>query len=162
MAREFTVGEVARRCGIAVSALHFYESKGLIRSHRTAGNQRRYDPDVLRRVSVIRVGQEVGIPLAAIGVALAQLPEGRAPTREDWAALSQAWAADLDRRITQLQKLRAGLGDCIGCGCLSIDRCRVRNRDDALAAEGAGPRLLIAGEGSARGGDGHPDRHGDQ
>lgn len=151
MAREFTVGEVAMRSGVAVSALHFYETKGLIRSRRTSGNQRRYDPDVLRRVAVIRVGQDVGISLAEIGAALAGLPDGRAPTREDWSRLSQAWAADLDRRILQLQKLRTGLGDCIGCGCLSIDRCKIKNSDDRLANQGAGPRLLLAETGPDRG-----------
>src|SRR5690606_27653659 len=119
-AREFSVGEIARRSGVAVSALHFYESRGLIHSHRTAGNQRRYSPEVLRRVAVIRVGQEVGISLAEIGAALESLPDGRTPTREDWAILSQGWAVDLDRRILQLQKLRDGLSGCIGCGCMSI------------------------------------------
>jgi MerR family redox-sensitive transcriptional activator SoxR len=141
--KELTVGQVARRSGVAVSALHFYEAKGLIRSHRTAGNQRRYSGDVLRRVAVIKVAQEVGISLADIAAALNSLPEGRTPTRDDWAAMSKIWAADLDRRINQLQKLRDGLSDCIGCGCLSIDRCVLRNPGDKLAGEGAGPRRLI-------------------
>ncbi|HTV67799.1 MAG TPA: redox-sensitive transcriptional activator SoxR [Rhizobiaceae bacterium] len=144
MAREFTVGEVARRSGVAVSALHFYETRGLIRSHRTSGNQRRYDRDVLRRVAVIQVAQEVGISLAQIGEALATLPGGRTPTRDDWARLSGSWRDDLDRRIAQLKKLRDGLTDCIGCGCMSIDKCPLRNKDDRLGKEGTGARRLVA------------------
>jgi MerR family redox-sensitive transcriptional activator SoxR len=140
--RELTVGQVAARSGVAVSALHFYRSRGLIASHRTAGNQRRYPKDVLRRVAIIKVGQEVGISLAEIGAQLATLPEGRTPTVKDWEKLSSKWAADLDHRIARLQKLRHGLADCIGCGCLSIDKCTLRNPKDVLAAEGAGPRRL--------------------
>ena len=140
---ELTVGQLAARSGVAVSALHFYEGKGLIRSHRTAGNQRRYDRDMLRRVAIIRVGQEVGISLAEIGAALASLPEGRTPGKEDWARLAAGWAAALDHRIAQLQKLRDGLTDCIGCGCLSTDCCPMRNMNDRLATEGPGPRRLL-------------------
>jgi len=143
MARELTVGEVARRSGVAVSALHFYETKGLIRSHRTGGNQRRYDRDVLRRVAVIKVAQEVGISLADISALLASLPEGRTPDRDDWSKLSSGWRDDLDRRIEQLQKLRDGLSDCIGCGCMSIDRCPLRNPADRLGKEGPGARRLM-------------------
>ncbi|MEJ6783942.1 redox-sensitive transcriptional activator SoxR [Aminobacter sp. Piv2-1] len=146
MAQELTVGEVARRSGVAVSALHFYETRGLIHSHRTAGNQRRYGRDVLRRVAVIRIAQEVGISLADIAVALATLPDGRTPTREDWSLLSTAWRHDLDHRIEQLKKLRDGLTDCIGCGCMSIDKCPLRNREDRLARQGPGPRRLIVKE----------------
>ncbi len=142
MARVFSVGEVAARSGLAVSALHFYERKGLIRSLRTGGNQRRYAADVLRRLGVIQAAQEIGIPLAEIGAALAALPDGRAPTREDWEHLSGGWAAALDRRIAALQRLRALLSGCIGCGCLSIDRCAMFNQDDRLAADGPGPVLL--------------------
>lgn len=142
MGKELSVGQVAVRAGVAVSALHFYEGRGLIRSHRTGGNQRRYSGDVLRRVAIIKVGQEVGISLADIGAALATLPEGRTPNRKDWEKLSQGWAADLDHRIARLQKLRHGLTDCIGCGCLSIDKCKLRNPGDELAAEGAGARRL--------------------
>ena len=144
MAREFSVGEVARRSGVAVSTLHFYETKGLIRSERTGGNQRRYGGDVLRRVAVIKVAQEVGISLADIGAALQSLPEGRTPDRKDWSLLSKAWRDDLDRRIRRLQALRDGLDDCIGCGCLSIDKCRLRNPDDRLGEEGPGARRLAA------------------
>jgi len=143
MAREFTVGQVAERSGVAVSALHFYETKGLISSHRTAGNQRRYGGDVLRRVAVIKIAQEVGISLAEIGKALNALPEGRTPTRRDWTRLSKGWRESLDHRIKQLEALRDGLDDCIGCGCLSIDRCKLRNPDDLLADEGAGARRLV-------------------
>lgn len=143
MSRELSVGEVARRSGVAVSALHFYETKGLIRSHRTGGNQRRYSSDVLRRVAVIRVAQEVGISLADIAHALASLPDGRTPTREDWRMLSEGWAADLDRRILQLQKLRDGLTGCIGCGCMSLTHCPLHNPEDRLGTEGAGPRRLL-------------------
>jgi MerR family redox-sensitive transcriptional activator SoxR len=142
MAREFTVGQIAARAGVAVSTLHFYEAKGLIRSNRTAGNQRRYAGDMLRRVAVIRIGQEVGIPLAEIAATLASLPEGRTPTRRDWSLLSRAWRESLDRRIRRLQALRDGLDDCIGCGCLSIDRCLLRNPGDRLGEEGAGARRI--------------------
>ncbi|GII90028.1 redox-sensitive transcriptional activator SoxR [Sinosporangium siamense] len=140
---ELTVGELAARSGVAVSALHFYESKGLISSRRTAGNQRRYARDTLRRVSFIRVSQRVGIPLKAIEQALSTLPEGRTPTRKDWAALSASWRTELDERIDQLLKLRDDLSECIGCGCLSIDRCALANPHDVLAAEGPGPRRLL-------------------
>ena len=143
MLRELTVGEVASRSGVAVSALHFYESRGLIRSHRTTGNQRRYGRDVLRRIAVIRVAQDVGIPLAEIAAALSALPDGRTPNREDWRVLSQGWATELDHRIAQLKKLRDGLTDCIGCGCMSIDKCPLRNAKDRLARQGPGARRLL-------------------
>jgi MerR family redox-sensitive transcriptional activator SoxR len=137
-----TVGEVARRSGLPVSTLHFYEAEGLIQSWRSAGNQRRYARDVLRRVAVIRVAQRAGIPLATVREALATLPLSRTPTVEDWARLSTAWRAELDARIRRLSELRDQLSDCIGCGCLSIERCGLRNWGDALGKEGAGARLL--------------------
>ncbi len=140
--RELSVGEVARRSGVAVSTLHFYEAKGLIKSWRNAGNQRRYSRDVLRRVAIIKVAQRAGIPLKAIGEALALLPDGRTPTAEDWRRLSASWKADLDDRIARLSRLRDHLGDCIGCGCLSIDTCPLRNPGDELGEQGPGPRLL--------------------
>jgi len=143
MAKELTVGDVARRSGVAVSALHFYEAKGLIASHRTAGNQRRYRQDVLRRVAIIKVAQEVGIPLADVGRLLARLPADHIPNRQDWAEISKLWASDLDRRIKQLKRLRNGIAGCIGCGCLSLDQCQLFNRHDRLAAEGPGPRRLV-------------------
>jgi MerR family redox-sensitive transcriptional activator SoxR len=139
-----SVGEVAKRSGVAVSTLHFYETKGLIRSLRTEGNQRRYPRGVLRRVAVIKVAQRTGIPLASIQEALAKLPEGRAPTAEDWAVLSRTWQAELDERIRRLTQLRDQLDDCIGCGCLSLKTCPLRNPQDALGAQGAGARLLEA------------------
>jgi MerR family redox-sensitive transcriptional activator SoxR len=141
-AQEFSVGEIATRSGVAVSTLHFYETRGLIHSDRNAGNQRRYRREVLRRVAVIRVAQRLGVPLAAIGEALASLPQDRAPTSAEWKQLSARWKADLNERIDKLIQLRDQLHDCIGCGCLSIKRCRLRNYGDHLAEEGAGPRLL--------------------
>jgi MerR family redox-sensitive transcriptional activator SoxR len=139
---ELTVGELSARSGVAISALHFYEAQGLITSRRTSGNQRRYRRDTLRRVAFIRASQRVGIPLREIGQALARLGEDRTPNRHDWARLSRAWRDDLDDRIARLQRLRDGLTECIGCGCLSIDRCRLANPNDLLAREGPGaPRL---------------------
>jgi MerR family redox-sensitive transcriptional activator SoxR len=138
--RTLGIGEVAKRSGLAVSALHFYERRGLIRSVRNAGNQRRYARDVLRRLAVIRVAQRVGVPLEAIRRAFADLPDERTPTRAEWARMSAAWRGELDGRIRDLQHLRDQLTDCIGCGCLSLRRCRLNNPDDALGVEGDGPR----------------------
>ncbi len=137
-----TVGQVARRSGVAVSALRFYEDRGLIRSRRSAGNQRRYGRDVLRRVAVIRTAQRVGISLELIAAALASLPRDKAPTRADWSRLSRLWRDGLDQRIAQLQKLRDTLDDCIGCGCLSLQRCALRNPGDALGRSGSGAHRL--------------------
>ncbi len=145
-ARELTVGQVSARSGVAVSALHFYERKGLIHSRRTAGNQRRYPRDVLRRVAFIRVSQRVGIPLGDIRDALAELPRERTPTPDDWARLSSAWRGELDARIAQLQRLRDDLTGCIGCGCLSLHQCRLSNPSDRLSARGPGPHRLLTGE----------------
>ncbi len=142
---ELPVGQVAARSGVAVSALRFYEAQGLIRSSRSAGNQRRYARDTLRRVAFIRVSQRVGIPLAEIRDALDQLPQERTPTRQDWARLSTTWRTRLDERIEQLQRLRDDLTGCIGCGCLSLRTCQLANPRDVLAREGAGPRRLLAG-----------------
>ncbi|AWH16743.1 redox-sensitive transcriptional activator SoxR [Stenotrophomonas sp. ZAC14D2_NAIMI4_7] len=136
---ELAVGEVARRSGVAVSALHFYERKGLISSLRTAGNQRRYARDVLRRLAVIRVAQRVGMPLEAVARAFETLPQGRAPTKADWARLSARWQQELEERIHMLQLLRDELTGCIGCGCLSLKRCRLANPDDVLGQRGDGP-----------------------
>lgn len=144
MAATLSVGDVAQRSGVAVSTLHFYESKGLIGSERTESNHRRYARAVLRRVAFIRVAQRVGIPLADIARALESLPAGSAPSRADWARLSADWRAELDQRMAQLKMLRDQLDDCIGCGCLSIDKCRLRNPHDKLSGEGAGPRRLLA------------------
>lgn len=136
-----TVGVLAERSGVAVSALHFYERKGLLSSERTDGNQRRYRRDALRRVAFIRVSQRVGIPLADIRTALDSLPESRTPTKADWARLSRLWKSELDARIADLQHLRNDLTECIGCGCLSLTRCTLQNPGDRLGASGAGPRL---------------------
>ncbi|GHJ37752.1 redox-sensitive transcriptional activator SoxR [Streptomyces sp. TS71-3] len=137
------MGELAERSGVATSALRFYEREGLISSRRTSGNQRRYPRDTLRRVAFIRTSQRLGISLARIREVLALLPEDRTPTRDDWARISECWRADLDERIRTLQRLRDNLTDCIGCGCLSLDRCALSNPYDELAAHGPGPRRLI-------------------
>ncbi len=142
VAKELTVGELAARSGVAVSAIHFYESKGLIKGWRTAGNQRRYPRGVLRRVAVIKVAQRVGIPLSDIRDALSALPEGRTPTAEDWGALSERWRSELDDRITRLTGLRDELTNCIGCGCLSLESCPLYNPGDKYSKQGPGPRLL--------------------
>ncbi|MFD3944025.1 redox-sensitive transcriptional activator SoxR [Streptomyces sp. NPDC058579] len=139
---ELTVGQLSARSGAAVSALHFYETKGLIRSRRTSGNQRRYGRDTLRRVAFIRAAQRVGIPLATIRTALAELPEERTPTNEDWAQLSAAWRTELDERIKQLGRLRDHLSDCIGCGCLSLRKCVLSNPDDVIGEQLTGSRLM--------------------
>lgn len=138
--RELSVGEAARRAGVAVSALHFYERKGLIHSLRTTGNQRRYGADVLRRVAVIRVAQRVGVPLEAVRRAFQALPDGRTPSREEWADMSAAWHRELEERIALLVNLKDRLTDCIGCGCLSLTACALANPEDTLAAGGDGPR----------------------
>jgi MerR family redox-sensitive transcriptional activator SoxR len=140
--RPLTVGEVAERSGVAVSALRFYEAEGLIQSTRNAGNQRRFARETLRRVAVIKVAQRLGIPLASIRAALKSLPEGRTPTAADWNRLSARWRADLDDRIEKLQQLRNQLSTCIGCGCLSLNDCPLRNPLDKLSEQGPGPRLL--------------------
>ncbi len=139
---ELTVGQLAQRSGGSVSALHFYERKHPISSRRTDGNQRRYARETLRRVAFIRVSQRVGIPLTTIQTALNSLPQGRTPNRDDWIRLSQSWRADLDTRIEQLVRLRASLSDCIGCGCLSIDRCVLANPYDELGKRGPGAHRL--------------------
>lgn len=140
---ELSVGELAERSGVAVSALHFYERQNLITSRRTSGNQRRYRRDTLRRVALIKIAQRVGIPLADVAEALAELPDGRTPTRRDWQRLSQRWKSELDERIHRLQQLRNDFTECIGCGCLSIQRCGLANPYDVLASEGPGPRRLL-------------------
>jgi MerR family redox-sensitive transcriptional activator SoxR len=150
---ELTVGQLSARSGAAVSALHFYESKGLISSRRTTGNQRRYSRDALRRVAFVRAAQRVGIPLATIREALAELPEERTPTREDWARLSEVWRSELDERIKQLNRLRDHLTDCIGCGCLSLEGCVLSNPDDVFGERQSGSRLMVE-----RRTNGRPDR----
>ena len=138
----WSVGRVAERCGVNVSTLHFYEQKGLIKSWRNAGNQRRYKPDVLRRIAVIKAAQKVGISLEDVKQAFLSLPDSRTPTVEDWQQLSQNWHTMLDARIAYMQKLRDHLTGCIGCGCLSMTKCPLYNPDDKLAAEGTGAVVL--------------------
>lgn len=142
--KEFTVGQLAARSGVSVSALHFYERQDLISSQRTTGNQRRYHRDMLRRVALIRIAQRVGIPLGEVRAALAELPEGRTPTLRDWQRLSRRWRDRLDERIRLLQQLRHDFTDCVGCGCLSISRCRLANPYDELGRRGAGPQRLLS------------------
>jgi MerR family transcriptional regulator, redox-sensitive transcriptional activator SoxR len=140
-----TIGELSARSGVATSALRYYEKLGLIHSTRTGGNQRRYERAELRRVAFIRVSAQVGVPLDEIAEALHSLPDSRTPTRADWAKLSARWRARLDEQIGVLERLRDRLTSCIGCGCLSLQRCSLSNPGDALAARGPGPHYLLAG-----------------
>jgi MerR family transcriptional regulator, redox-sensitive transcriptional activator SoxR len=140
-----TIGELAARSGAAPSALRYYERRGLIRATRTGGNQRRYHRSELRRVSFVRIAQQVGISLDEIGAALAELPQERTPTRADWQRLSRRWHVRLQERIAMLERLRDDLAGCIGCGCLSLRTCRIYNPDDVLAESGTGPRRLLSG-----------------
>src|SRR5919109_4756590 len=142
MADELTIGELSARSGVAPSALRFYEGQGLISAHRTSGNQRRYDRATLRRVALLQAGRAAGIPLDQVRLALETLPTRRTPSRRDWERLSRAWRDDIDRRIATLQALRDRLNTCIGCGCLSIDRCLLLNPDDEAAKLGPGAHYL--------------------
>lgn len=137
-----TVSEVAERSGFAPSALRFYERRGLIEADRTAGNQRRYDRAVLRRLAFVAAARHVGLTLEEVRESLDLLPDGRTPTKADWTRISRAWRARLDAEIAALEKLRDGLTGCIGCGCLSLQRCRISNPDDILADEGPGAVFL--------------------
>jgi MerR family redox-sensitive transcriptional activator SoxR len=143
MQESLTIGELSERSGEAASALRYYERLGLIRAGRTGGNQRRYERAELRRVAFIRIAQRVGVPLEEIREALATLPDARTPTKADWARLSVRWRTRLDEQIALLERLRDRLTGCIGCGCLSLQRCRISNPADELAAEGPGPRHLL-------------------
>jgi MerR family redox-sensitive transcriptional activator SoxR len=138
-----TIGEVARRSGVAASALRFYEERGLIASERAGSGHRRYERPVLRRIAFIVFAQRIGLTLEEIAAELAKLPGDRAPTRGDWARLSSGWSARIDDRIAELQRLKVGLTECIGCGCLSLDRCRLANPDDRAARAGPGPRFWV-------------------
>jgi MerR family redox-sensitive transcriptional activator SoxR len=139
---ELSVGEVAARAGLAPSAVRWYESQGLISSSRTAGGARRYPRSVLRRLAFVRAAQNVGLSLAEVRAALGTLPEGRTPTARDWSRLSAGWRSRLDEQIAALTQLRDGLDSCIGCGCLSLDRCALSNPGDLAAREGPGARWL--------------------
>ena len=142
---ELTIGAVSERTGVATSALRFYEAEGLIHATRTAGGQRRYARDVLRRVSFIRVAQQVGLTLDEIREALHSLPEHRTPTEKDWRRLSASWRPRLDAQIAMLERLRDRLDGCIGCGCLSLRFCRMLNPDDRAGEQGPGPRYVLDG-----------------
>jgi MerR family redox-sensitive transcriptional activator SoxR len=147
MSEVLTIGEVARRSGVAASALRFYEQRGLITSERAGSGHRRYRRPVLRRIAFIVFAQRIGLTLDEIAVELAKLPGDRAPSRRDWARLSSAWTSRIDERIEELERLKAGLTECIGCGCLSLDRCKLANPGDRVAARGPGARYWIGDAG---------------
>jgi MerR family transcriptional regulator, redox-sensitive transcriptional activator SoxR len=143
MSELLTIGEVSTRSGVASSALRFYEERGLIRSERASSGHRRFSRPVIRRVAFIVFAQRVGLSLDEIGRELEKLPADRVPNRGDWAKLSTAWSSRIDERIAELERLKAGLTECIGCGCLSLARCKLANPGDRAAAGGAGPRYWI-------------------
>ena len=145
MADLLTITEVSRRSGVASSALRFYEERGLIRSERAGSGHRRYQRAVLRRIAFIVFAQRMGLHLDEIATELAKLPENRVPQSGDWARLSASWTRRIDERIAELQRLRAGLTQCIGCGCLSLKQCQLANPDDYAAGLGPGPRYLMSG-----------------
>jgi MerR family redox-sensitive transcriptional activator SoxR len=146
MAQLLTIGETAKRSGVAASALRYYEELGLIASERAGSGHRRYPRPVLRRIAFIVFAQRVGLSLGEIGDELARLPANQAPKRRDWSRLSRTWTARIDERIAELERLRGSLTECIGCGCLSLDRCRLANPDDRVARAGAGPRFWLGDE----------------
>jgi MerR family transcriptional regulator, redox-sensitive transcriptional activator SoxR len=143
MSELLTIGEVADRSGVAASALRFYEERGLINSDRAGSGHRRYQRPVLRRIAFIVFAQRVGLTLEEIGTELAKLPPDRAPTRRDWSRLSSGWSSRIDERIAELERLKLGLTECIGCGCLSLDRCQFANPGDRASRAGPGPRYWI-------------------
>ena len=141
--KRFSVGELAARADVAKSALRFYEANGLIASERNSSGHRRYRPDALRRVAFIQVAQRIGLSLGEVGEALASLPSGRTPTRDDWNELASRWLPRIDDQIAALELLRERLDGCIGCGCLSLDTCELYNTGDRAARRGAGARYLL-------------------
>ncbi len=143
-----TIGEVARRSGVAASALRFYEDRGLIASQRASSGHRRYPRAVLRRIAFVVFAQKIGLTLEEIGAELARLPTDRVPTGRDWSRLSSRWTARIEERLAELERLKAGLSECIGCGCLSLDRCRLANPADRAGRHGPGPRYWIDDRGS--------------
>jgi MerR family transcriptional regulator, redox-sensitive transcriptional activator SoxR len=143
MTELLTIGETARRSGVAASALRFYEERGLISSERAGSGHRRYPRPTLRRIAFIVFAQRVGLTLEEIGDELAKLPPDRAPTRREWSRLSSGWGARIDERIAELERLKLGLTECIGCGCLSLSRCRLANPGDRAGAAGPGPRYWL-------------------
>ena len=140
-----TISEVSKRSGVASSALRFYEERGLIRSERAGSGHRRYERPVLRRIAFIVFAQRIGLTLEEIGAELAKLPPDRAPTRSEWSRLSSTWSDRIDARIAELERLKLGLTECIGCGCLSLDRCKLANPGDRAGRQGPGPRFWIGG-----------------
>ena len=138
-----TISEVSKRSGVASSALRFYEERGLIRSERAGSGHRRYERSVLRRIAFVVFAQKVGLTLDEIGAELAKLPPDRAPTRAEWAKLSSTWSGRIDSRIAELERLKLGLTECIGCGCLSLDRCALANPGDRVSTRGPGPRYWL-------------------
>ena len=144
MSSLMTISAVSRRSGVAASALRYYEERGLISSERAGSGHRRYPRPVLRRIAFIVFAQRIGLTLQEIGAELAKLPPGQVPNRRDWARLSHTWTTRIDQRIAELERLRAGLTECIGCGCLSLDRCKLSNPDDRAAGFGPGPCYWIA------------------
>ena len=138
-----TIGEASRRSGVAASALRYYEERGLISSERAGSGHRRYPRAVLRRIAFIVFAQRVGLTLDEIGVELRKLPSERVPTGRHWARLSEQWTSRIDQRLVELERLKTGLGECIGCGCLSLDVCRLANPSDRVAKQGPGPRFWI-------------------
>ncbi len=143
IADQLTIGEVSRRSGVASSALRFYEERGLISSDRAGSGHRRFSRPVLRRIAFIVFAQRIGLSLGEIGAELAKLPPDRAPNRRDWSRLSSSWTARIDQRIAELERLKLGLTGCIGCGCLSLERCKLANPDDRAARLGPGPRYWV-------------------
>ena len=143
MSTLLTIGEVSRRSGVASSALRFYEERGLIMSERAGSGHRRYSRPVLRRIAFIVFAQRIGLTLDEIGAELAKLPPERAPTRRDWSRLARTWTSRIDQRIAELERLRRGLTECIGCGCLSLGRCKLANPGDRAARLGPGPRAWV-------------------
>jgi len=143
VSEHLSIGEVAERTGVSVSALRFYEAEGMVSPTRSPGGQRRFTRDALRRIAFIRVAQRVGLTLDEIRAALATLPQQRTPTAADWARLSRAWKSELDERIRLLERVRDDLSSCIGCGCLSLQACRLYNPDDRARVLGQGPRYLL-------------------
>jgi MerR family redox-sensitive transcriptional activator SoxR len=137
------IGELARRTGLAVSAIRFYEDRGLVQAFRTMGNQRRFLRSDIRRLSFILIAQKLGLNLTEIEEQLSRLPQGRTPTLADWQAISRSMRAQIDARIQLLTRTRAKLDECIGCGCLSLQRCQLYNREDKISAAGAGPRFVL-------------------
>jgi MerR family redox-sensitive transcriptional activator SoxR len=138
-----TISQVAKRSGVAASALRFYEDRDLITAERAGSGHRRYPRSVLRRIAFIVFAQRVGLTLNEIGDELSKLPPDRAPNRSDWAKLSSGWSSRIDDRIAELERLKAGLTECIGCGCLSLDRCKLANPNDRAAGSGPGPRYWV-------------------